>query len=904
MKKFLVFLAIVLLIGTSYFTYEKWVKHSDVSLWSFVPSNSVLVYETNSPLTTFQEVSETAIWKNLSYIPAFNGVTESLDILDTLAGKGNFTSFFQNTPTLIALDITSSRSIDFLYIVEIQNLSQQSFVSKAQAYFTEKGLTKRTREYEGFTITELTGKTPSETFTYIFFKNYFIGSFSAFLVEDAIRTIGDTEILNFRERNSELTTLTKLTRDQGNIYLNMERAGDLINVASNQGNDLDLGKSGFLDLKITDDIINLSGFTFLEDNNEYLNLFAGLNGATFDMAEIIPNNTSWTFYFSTTDPVALGNNLNAHLAKNNPEVVKVQERLLKEYEFDVKHTFTLVDEEIGLMTLESTVTGNQNELLIIETKDMGEALRFFNSVAEREMQSTGDTLYKELFGDYEIRKLPAKEFPYALLGDVAKGFTDCFYLQYRNYLVFSNSLQQLKNLTFSIQDEATWTKSIHINRFLEKTNQESNLNLYVNTPRSWNQLLKMLKPVWQEEFKTNEFSLKNLEFMAFQFSAVDDKFYTNINLYQPDLPKRNIPDRITELNSITVADYITSKPYLVINHNDRSREVFIQDTSNTVYLIDNKFNVLWDKTISGQLKSEVSQIDYYNNGKLQYAFITEDEVHILDRTGSYIPDFPKQLDNGKNIKSFRIIDYDNSKNYRFSFTDYNGNAYLTDKNVKLLEGWNPRSFKEPLANAPSHRRVNGKDVLIAQEVSGKIWLLSRRGENYPGFPKDLKLDITNSIFIKNANSFEEATITALTDGGELIEIDFNGKLVQRQQIYKPDTETTFELLKDVTGDSYVIMRKTGNKYELLNAEGDVLFQKDYFSKSTLLTQYYQLGGGVEFIVMIDTGGTFLYMYDKNGNLISGRPLTANCPISIMQYENEFQIYKVVDRNLELISIGY
>lgn len=904
MKKFLLFLAIVLLIGTGYFTYDKWVKHADIGLWSFVPNNSIVVYETNSPLTTLKEIQETAIWKNLSYITPISGITADINVLDTLAGKGNFTSFFENTPTLITLNVTSSSSIDFLYVVEIQNLSQQSFISKAQAYFTSQGFQKRTREYEGFTITELIDKAPGETFTYIFYKNYFIGSFSAFLVEDAIRTVGDSETPNFITQNQELTSLTKLQRDQGNIYLNMGRIGDLINITTTDGAAANLGKSGFLDLKVTEDVINLTGFSFIEDQDEYLSIFTHLNGAAFDMAEIIPNNTSWAYHFCTTDPATLGTQLHEYLQKNQPEVVKTREQLLKEYELDVQHTFTLIDEEIGLLTLESTVTGNKNQLLILEVKDMGESLRFFNSVSEREMQATGDTLYSEQFGDYEIRKLPAQRFPYALLGNMAKDFNDCFYLQYRNYLIFSNSLQQLKNLTFSIQEESTWTKSLRINRFLEKTNQESNFSLYVNMPRAWNQVLKELKPVWKSAFEEYQFSIKNLEFMAYQFSAVDDKFYTNINLYQPDLPQRNIPDRITELRSLTVADYITSKPYLVINHNDRSREVFIQDTANTIYLIDNQFNVIWDKSIDGQITSDVKQLDYYNNGKLQYAFTTQKEVHIIDRTGAYLPEFPKSLPDQREITSFEIIDYDNSKKYRFSFSDNNGHAYLTDKNLNPLEGWNPMKFKEPLAMAPTHRRVNGKDAIIAQEISGKIWLLTRRGENYQGFPKDLNVDITNPLFIKNANSFSEATLTVLTNDGELVEIAFNGELIQRQQLYKPDTNTEFDLLRDVTGDSYLILRKTGNRYEILNEQGEALFQKDYFSKSPLITQYYQLGGGVEFIVMIDTGGSFLYIYDQNGNLISGRPLTASCPISIMQYENEFQIYKAVDRNLELISIGY
>ena len=904
MKKFLIFLSIVLLIGTGYFTYDKWVKDANVTLWSFVPNNAVLVYESSTPLTTLKEIAATDVWKNLNYIQPVANIQNDLDILDTLAGKGNFSAFFEDTPTLISVDITSSTSIDFLFIVEIQNLSQQSFISKAQAYFEKQGFSKRTREYDGFTITELVGKTPNESFTYIFYKNYFIGSFSAFLVEDAIRTMSDSENLDFEARNPELKQLTKLAKDQGNVYVNAQRIGDLVNVTAANNTQIDLGKSGFLDLKISEDLINLTGFLFLEDETEYLHNFSRLDGASFDMSEIVPNNTAWIYHFGTSDPIKLGENLATHFQKNQPKVLAERQRIQKEYDLDVNHTFTLIDEEIGLLSLESTVTGNRNQLMILETNDMGEALRFFNSVGEREMQATGDSLYLEQYGDYEIRKLPAANFPYALIGSLAGDYKDCYYLQYRNYLIFSNHLQQLKNLTLSIEDEATWTKSIRINRFLEKGNQESNFSLYINTPRAWNQVLKELKPEWKSIFEEYQFSLKNLEFITTQFSAVDDKFYTNVNIYQPNLPKRNIPDRITALKTLTVADYITTKPYLLLNHNDRSYETFIQDTTNTIYLIDKNFNVLWDKQLDEQITSDVSQIDYYNNGKLQMIFTTAHQVHIIDRTGSYIPEFPKSLPENREIEYFNIIDYDNSKKYRFAIAGKNGNVYLTDKNLKVLEGWDPKAFQDPLVMAPQHLRVNGKDVIVIQETSGKLWVLTRRVTNYPGFPKNLEAEVTSPVFIKNANSFDEATVTVLTKTGELIEFNLNAQMTNRDQIYKPGLETQFELLEDVTGDSYVIVRKTDNKYEILNEQGEQLFQKDYFSKTPLITQYYQLGSGVEFIVMVDTGGTFLYVYDQSGNLISGRPLTASCPVSIMQYENEYQIYKAVDRNLELISISY
>lgn len=904
MKKFLIILALLLLAGAGYFTYDKWVKDADLSLWSFMPANTVMVYEADSPLDAFAAVKATKIWENLAFVPSFKRIDTQLDLLDSLAGSGNFISFFNNNPALIGLNITSSQEYDFLYVVEIQNLSQQTYISKAQAYFGERGYKRKTREYEGFTITELIAPTGGEAFTYIFYKNYFIGSFSAFLVEDAIRTVSSAAEQNFFHQNTELHPLTKLEKDQGNLYLNLNRVEGLVNMFLKQPVRLNPGKSAFLDFKVTDQYVNLNGFSFAPKTEDFLKLFSNSAGARFDMAEVIPGETSWLQHYGTRDPAAFGKALNAYLVTNEPKTIQLKQQIKSQNEFDVDYTFQLLDEEMCLVNLESGATGAQHKLLILEIRDMGEALQFFNAAGERAMLQTGDSLYSEPYGDYEIRKLPFGNYPEALLGQSGTGFEHCYYLQYRNYLVFSNNLQQLKNFTISIANESTWTKSIRINRFLEQTNREANYSLMVNIPRAWSSVTSQMKPSWESFFKEHQLSFKNLEFMALQFSAVDNKFYTNTTLYQPELPKRTIPERIATQESIVLPDYITTKPYLVTNHDTRQREVLLQDTSGTLYLIDPEFTVLWDKQINEPITSDIQQIDYYNNGKLQYLFTTADKVHIIDRTGTYIPEFPRGLPKNQRILDLKVIDYDKSKKYRFGLTTKDGKIYLTDKNVKHLKGWNPLDMGDPLITAPIHRRIGRKDILITASKNGEVTLLNRRGDDYNGFPVEVNSQLTAPLFIKTGNNFEESSLVLLTTNGELIELSFTGKLLRRDQLYKPAARTTFRIVPDVTGDTYLILRRTESSYEMLDADGNALFKKDYFTTRPLYTQYYQLGAGKEFIVFTDPGGTYLYLYDRNGNLLTGRPLTSSQPISIMQYENELHIYKAVDRNLELVSIAF
>lgn len=900
MKRTLIILSVALLLSAGYFTYDTWVKDANISPWSFVPSNSILVYETNEPIKVLDDLHQTSIWKNLSFVPGFRSIDSGFDQLDSISA-GTIAKIFSNTPTLVAMNAISAHMFDFLFVVEIKNLNQQTFISKVHGNFEKSGYNKKTREYEDFTITELANK--EQTFTYIFYKNYFIGSFSAFLVEDAIRTVSDTENLDFLSNNSELIPLTKLERDQGNLYFNADRVSSLINIFNQDLLNLKVANSSFVDLKVNDQSINLTGFTFSEEN-QFLNCFKNIPSGNFDMAEIIPTNTSWVYHYSTDDPVAFGQSLNEYFIKKNPAVIAHQQKLVSQTDFDPNVTYNLLDQEIALVNIESPVAGNNYQLLMLEIANMPDAMKYYNSLAERQLIKTGDSVYLEQFGNYQIRKLPVPNYVYALLGEIAEDFKETYYLQFRNYIIMSNSLAQLKNFTISVENEDTWSKSININRFLELTNKEASFSLFVNTPRAWGQLSTQLKPEWKSFFTNQQFTFKNFEFMALQFSPVDQKFYTNITIYQPNLPDRSIPENIETLKSISLPEDISSKPWIVTNHNTKLREVLVQDTSNNIYLISNDFSVLWDLNIQEPIISDPVQIDYYKNGKLQYAFATVSAVHIIDRTGSYIPEFPKSLPKNRKISGFRVVDYDNTKNYRFVINDPEGNVFLTDKNVKPLDGWKPRYFDKPLVQSPIHKRVNGKDVFVIVEKTGKIWLMSRRGDPLPGFPIDTEADIASPLFIQNANDMDDATISVITENGEIIEVNFKGELVRREQLYKPVANTAFEIIKNVSGNTYLILRKTENNYELLDKNGLRLFSKDYISKSPNSVQYYQLGGGNEFIAFVDSGGAYLYLYDRNGLLITGRPLTASKPISVIEYENEYQIYKAVDKTLELISISY
>src|SRR5690606_21988453 len=131
--------------------------------------------------------------------------------------------------------------------------------------------------------------------------------------------------------------------------------------------------------------------------------------------------------------------------------------------------------------------------------------------------------------DYEIREIPAYRFPEKLLGPFVTGFDRTFYTSFGNTMFMAEDLAILKKFLNDIDNEDTWGKSVAQNAFLESTLLESNISLFINTPKIWNIIKNAMHPRWSKFIDQNETLLNALGMGAVQFSHLNDSYYTNVS---------------------------------------------------------------------------------------------------------------------------------------------------------------------------------------------------------------------------------------------------------------------------------------------------------------------------------------------------------------------------------------
>jgi hypothetical protein len=913
LKKVIIILVFVAIAVGGYFGYQKWEETRDVNAWSLITDDVFFVYETDNLWQIYNNVDSIKTWKTLADIPSFAKIKNNLDFLDSLStaskvSRGSISSLFQNTPALISLHITEAQDFDFLYLLEIKNLEQLSITSAIVDAIARTNR-KNTRKYLGKTISEI--QSGGKMFSYIFYKNYFIGSFTPFLVEGAIRTITETESQSFIDLHPQLFKLAKLNQDQGNVYINLKKLSRIAEVFSDRVKiDLSaldkLGYESFLDLRVEENNVILNGFSLDQLGAEsILSTFVGNPGVPFSLQNVIPNRTAYFYHFSFKNFEAWQTKWSKVWPEEQVSRAQQKASLLSKYDVDLSAAGKWVGSEIGLAALETNSSGTEDYLIAISTPDVGEAYKQLNTITERMATADRDTVYSESYGNYEIREIKIPQLPLLLFGTPFYGFENTYFLPLDGNIILSNSVKALKLLLDDIESEDTWGKSIKMMDYLSSLNKESNLSLIINTNRSWSNFMNKLNANWQPTFEEHANLLRSFETLAVQFSNIDTKYYTNIVLNQQGQPEtKKFTQSIVPEKAIELTNTISTKPSIFRNSDNKSLELFVQDANNRLYHLSSDFEVLWSDSLAESINSSIYQLDYFKNGKQQIIFSNSNTIQAFDRTGKTFGKFPLTKPNKDPIQFFNLIDYDKSKNYRFAVADTGGQLWLIDKDGGTLEGWNPKTFESPLASNPFHIRVAAKDLIVAPLINGEVHIFTRRGDYYKGFPLELKDQLSNELHVDLGTSLEKTFFSTITNNGEIIKFNGLGSISTREQLIRTNATTKYQLVVDVLKTGFVISRLDEFRVAILNEKGKVLFEKDYISTGDLRFQYYNFGAGNEVIIILDKEQQYAYLFDKKGDLINSQPISASEELAVMysESEKEYRIYKVYQKELSLLKL--
>ena len=328
-----------------------------------------------------------------------------------------------------------------------------------------------------------------------------------------------------------------------------------------------------------------------------------------------------------------------------------------------------------------------------------------------------------------------------------------YYCVFQDYWIVSSNVDAIKRILFDYDQENTLGRNVTSRRAIDALVQKANFTLIKNFNFGTELLENKLKPKWKTYLTENAAYKNRLSQFVIQSNSSGNRSIISgeITVNNSQKEKRKFESNLFDpivVSNVFAEDEIISKPFIVRNHNNAEREQMFQDGSDILYLADLQGEILWKKKIDNAVIGNISQVDYYNNKKLQFLMLTDSLIYLIDRNGNDVEGFPIAHNAGQNLSNLAVIDYDNSKRYRYLLEDMFGNISLTDKKGLVLEGWNQKNFQNKFQLTPFHTRVRGRDCFVVIDYLGNFILLNRRGQNYEGFPLNTGLRLSGDLFLR------------------------------------------------------------------------------------------------------------------------------------------------------------
>jgi outer membrane protein assembly factor BamB len=905
-----IILILLFMAGLAYvYMYIKQTKAPVSYSLNAVPGNAAIILQTRNASALWNKLGKTnIIWEEIRTTPYFNQLHERLVLLDSLMRKNSDVSEIISTnPLIVSFHKSGAENFDFLYLLNLPPVKNSSFVND---FISSSGgnVEGQSRRYEQEEIFSARFDGINTAFQYTLVQGIFIGSFSGMLIEDAIRQLHNgTPIL--REKTFAKVYETVGEKVDGNIFINYNAFAEvLFAITGDNGKQSLQPLSQFagwsaIDLNLRPNILMLNGFTYNSDSLDYyLSQFKRQKPQQLEVLRLIPSNTSVlavlgfsnyaTFhkdYLSYQDRIKRKNNGN--------DIIK---EYSARYEINIqKNLIDHIGSEMAVGVAELSQQQFEGKCFsLIKTNSIQDAIAGIDVLAAAINQKSNQKKFEEKYHDYTISQilLDAKFFD-AVFGSLFSAINKPYYTAIGRYIVFANSIEQLKELVDRFGAERTLAKDANFKQFADNLSDESNVFVYSNIARSPELYTRYLNQTFSETVVQHTELLRKFEAVAFQFVAGNDMFFTNFSLKHNPVYKE---ERTTLWEFQLEAD-LAIKPKIVINHNDNTKEIFVQDTEHNIYLISNTGKKLWSKNIGATIMGEVQQVDALKNGRLQYLFNTSDKLYLIDRNGNDVIGFPIKLKDNATAP-LTLLDYDYNKEYRIIIPcgDRIVNYKITGEPV---QGWMFDKADASIVYSVQHVALSGKDYLITIDSNGKVYVFDRKGETRLVLKEKLKLPKNGTFYLEKGTELKSTFIVITDESGNVQKLGLTDEL-DIVSINEMSKEHFFDY-KDIDNDK---------QYEYIFADEKFLrvYDRDKNKKIE-----YEFPGKVQnpiyYIKFPDNMGKIgvvlkeqqeIYLFKENGSLFEAMPLKGNSPFAISDIngDNQFDLIVGNGRNLFAYSL--
>lgn len=892
---FWLFIALCLAGGIYWFVYTRQ-SHTPVSEGiNAIPQDAAIIFESTETRNTWKKLAQTNImWEELLGTQTFGKLNQQARYADSLIGlNSDVATLADGHPLYISVHPLQPGTFGFLFVYSLPNLTDQPGLEKFLGRLGSSTPASATYGNETIETITPTGKSP---FYASFVNGILMMSTSQALVQDAIRQIrSKSSLANDRSFSRILSTAGK--KVDANIYINYKHFPDVITsfllpaVKSDAAHLAHFADCSGWDVSLRPNALLLNGFTYSGDSakTNFLTAFNKQKPQAIELTKVIPAKTALLIFYGISNTATFRADYKTYLGAEQQlaAYTAFTNSINEKYNADIEQSLPgWIDNEMALVITEPSGSDfSDNTYAVMHTENIAAATAALNLLALKADSVSGEKPDTSGYRGHMINRIRISGLLPKLFGPTFGRLENCYFTSADDYIVFGNSAAALQRFTSDTDNGHTLAGDKNYAAFAENISAEANLYIYSAIARS---------ATIYSSFTTKELAaaigdkaslLHKFEAAALQFTCNNKLYYSNLYLkYNPVYKKETGTLWETRLDST-----LSSRPYLVINHNTKAKEVLVQDDANKIYLISNTGKVIWTRQLNEKIMSDVVQLDVLKNNKLQMLFNTRSAIYMYDRNGNDMKGFPVKL-KAQATSAVSVVDYENNRDYRIFIACENKKLLCFKATGEAVEGFHPDKTENIVYLPLQYFSVGSRDHLCAVDEKGKIYILDRKGETRIPMKERLPQGI-RSFCIETGKDYSKSFIVAADTLGNVMRISLAG---DREKIKFQDFETSpYFDYRDLNNDKtkeYIFVTRT--ELKVFSADKSLQFSYAFGDKITQAPQFFLFPDGSTRIGI--TSGTTgeLFLFNSNGSLCNSFPLKGKTPFSIGDLNNE-GIYNLV-----------
>ncbi|GAB3046054.1 hypothetical protein [Spirosoma pulveris] len=869
---------------------------------SLVPPGALLVLSSDRLQDTVSaRVLRTQM--SLRQVPVFDEARQKLDrFLYATADTATVLKFVSGRNIRYSLHSISKTTLDFIFYIPISS-ADQAFLNRVTNP-DPRQYRVLNHSFAGEKILDLVARGNEPVGSFILTDNFLVGSVSGILIENVAKRMHQPLRFASAEPDFEL--------DNDRLASLSVRPEVLQSLFSNVGSLVRLFLPEELNLQFRQSAspTHLVGYAVdqIGGRRDVAALFANQAPRRIQHAYLIPQSTSTLYHIGISDASQFGQSLSNLLSSASSGFLRERFRQIQP---QTKPLYESLGSDILLCRLESR-SGTPRQVMVLTAKDGKQLASAYQQVAYR--SGAKAALSPKSYLAHKILLLNVSELPASLFSSLFSGFPQSWITQHGSSLIIANSEDAMLDYLQQIQRGAVWSTDVRQAELLNETLRPANFTAFArlnreqtsvltNWPLGWQNLLDKVDPA------TGTSALANLENMVYQAS------YGNENIQSTVILGRNtrrasravlnklLLHKKTEFNAPLV-----SAPIVTGSLSDSSAQFYAQNNAGQFVLVTPEGDKLVQNNIDGPIRSNALGVDFLNNGRLQYLFMTDRTLYIADpvriRKEVTLQSIP--LPAGIDASFLSRPRGSQQRNLVALAAHQDGHIYALDRQqrsfIRLMTAPYKGALQLPFQVISTPKGM----AVLAIQVDGTLNHWQENGTQYPHFPAKIERSNEEEPEIHFDGPAllppDQTQIRTITDEGQLLTLTGNGLVAKRIQLYRPIRRGKFRLFPDEDQTNWLLLRTTDTEVTVLDQQGKRRFDVRALQSGRNNVRYHRLGSGVE-LISVKSGG-FTMLYDLNGRILNDRPIPSDFPIAVQfdERSNELYILSGAQQAVQLFSI--